>query len=438
MDATALRRLMLDEDGNPLLNLLQYYHRGKDFKAILNGVKALPKDNLDEQQLFLGREMSGLPRMAACRYPPKIRAEIRAMNKTIEESRPKGEPGIHSDIGGQNYWNYPDVFSSPLAHSPVLTKQDLDEMLAMDVPKKGYSIVINHFRRKTPTEIIDFHFSTVGVPLTGTPHTLETIWNLSEEVKMDPDAVATFFGESPTFSKVPDPTTPFGICHRNRPTIGPQDVICAWPYVSADSLFANAAARMMRWTRDHPPWDNRYIFVYPAGEEAFRNLMGHAHLRRVSKGRGAEYSNDIHDETDNCANNQVRSLFPDDTELQNLPLHELMVKLAHKAEKIYFAEDLNATPDDFFADNGKYVVVSVKAYLADLEKIMMQPTLRIPAEGNPACGTTYFVNGLDSGDEYLEELIRFSGKLELKALREMAAATSKAQPDAEMTNAKEG
>jgi hypothetical protein len=284
-----------------------------------------------------------------------------------------------------------------------------------------------HYKLTSEGAVTDFHYSTVVLTEDGEEFKLETIWNLNYIPGLVQAEVDKFFGgKSEKYDKVPDPTTPFGIFHANSPTTGPQDVICAGVYENEHSLYAAASERIMGWNREakggRRPWFTKFAMTFPIGPEAVRNVKGHAYLRQVSKERGAEYSNDTHDQDSNCANNQVRALFPDNTELHCLPLHELVFKLPSKAREIYVTDDRNARTDDFIKKKSNFVRCIVDDYLEDLCNTLMQPTLRQEFDGNPPCGTTYFVNHLRPENPHFVELLRRARKIHLEALQMKAAS----------------
>ncbi|KAG7098710.1 hypothetical protein E1B28_000623 [Marasmius oreades] len=421
-------KILQSSYGTPFPGLLEHFFPQHDYDAILEGVNAIPEAEVEARMKFLSGKVPGLPLLADCLAKEAKLKRKRELNATLLNNLGPDEPGINAQVPWQSSLAYNGVFDNLLAKSPVLTKKDIEEAKNIPAPSGGRAYLFELLKIRSSTgEVTEWHWLAIVVTNEGETYFLEGVWNLYtvETANKNRDVLAELYGDiTKNFEMMPAPETTFQQLHGGT-AIGPEDLTLGGEY-SAEKTYAMNSQKAFGWDpvkNGRPFWSVKHVLEYnDLSPERLQHFIAVTSLVKKSNDKGSPLSTGTHYILNSCVTIIIAALFYDDTELQNKPLHELMVGLAKKADHIHVSDDITTTVDHFRTEQSRFSTTTPSAFAEHVGNTMEMKTLRQSHDGQPPSISCYFANHQVAQTPAIAALFGIAMQLTTQALENMVVA----------------
>ncbi|MDQ0320244.1 hypothetical protein QO002_002382 [Pararhizobium capsulatum DSM 1112] len=394
--------------------------------ALTRELEAIPEDDIEDRMELLASKVPGLPLLADCLAKDQQLKEKQELTAKILGRLGPDEPGTSASIPWQSSLAYKDIFDNLLAKSPVLTRADIEEAKNIPLPTGGRGYFIEELKtRRRDGSLTEWHWPLIIITDDGKRYFLEGVWNLYsiETANKDEQLLADLYGDvTKNFKRMPAPDTTFQRFHGGT-AIGPEDMTLGGEY-EPESTYAVNSEKAFGWDAEkegRPFWHVRNVLEFQnLSPERLHHLIAVASLVKKSNDKGSPLSTGTHYILNSCVTLLIAALFYDDPELQNRPLHDLMITLSEKADVIHFSNDPTTTVEDFLNGRNGFCQSDAVTFRRQVIKSMKMPTLRESYDKKPPVISCYFTNHLQP-KKPVAKLLSAAEELSLQALRKMAA-----------------
>lgn len=417
--------VLTGKDGKPFPDLLKYYQPKLRPKAILAKVKAIPEADIEERMKFLADRVPGLPLIADCHASKEKLEEKQALIAELLKSLGPDEPGTNAKVPWQSSVAYDGIYDNIFGKSPVLTKAHIAEAKSIPLPTGGKAYFFELLKTtRSDGSVTEWHWLVIVITDEGKRYFLEGVWNLYSIKTADKNLLPDLYGDiTKRFKTMLEPDTTFQKLHGGT-AIGPEDMTLGGEY-DPEKTYAVNSEKVFGWDAEkegRPFWCNRNVLAFnELTPEQVHRFITVVSLIKKSNELGSPLSLGTHYILNSCVTLLIAALFYDDAELQNKPLHELMINLSEKADAIYFSNDPTTTVEDFLNNRNGFCQSDALTFRRQVIKTMKSDTLRQSHDDQPPSISCYFTNHLPQ-DPATAELLDFTEDLTLQALREMVAA----------------